>query len=245
MSIERQTSHADEQLNADMLRDELDDTDDAETESSELDGEGDSSLADALNDIDGTKKDDQPKKAEQSKNHQIDVWTERIVSGEASIDDLPKNLAWLKKPIQNRLEILKEQANLDTLIEKAVEKKLSEKEQKVKTDQVEAQFQSMTEKLESADLSDEKRKVLLQEYRDLRSSGLNKAIALEKALKIAQVSIAEGDNDPAARELFAAMALPKNSGRPTKEQKPADIDNVKSKSEKERLAYWESVRTNG
>ncbi len=172
-------------------------------------------------------------KAEIERQKQVDVWTKRVQNGEAALESLPSNLQWLKPLVEKRLNV---QATVPD-IEKLVEQKLAEKEDKAK-------FTSLKETLKYAKLTASQRMELETEYKDFRSDGLSQAKSLEKAMRIAGV---EFQRETAPEELHQAMRLPK-SGQKVRGNSDDVLDNpeaYKKLPEAERLKKLEETRKKG
>lgn len=138
-------------------------------------------------------------KAEEQRNKQIDVWTKRIESGEATIDSLPANLKWLVNPVSERLSAKKPKAT-EVDLEAIIEQKLAKKE-------AEQRFKVLQSDLNQAGLSSGQKKLVQSEFNDLVQSGLSPDKALEKAVRLAGVSDKLQDNSK--QELRQRMAIPK------------------------------------
>ncbi len=117
--------------------------------------------------------------AELQRDKQVEVWTTRVINGEADIDNLPKNLQWMKKYIEDKLTTPPQ--NSEDAIASLLEKKWQEKEEAKR-------FESLKSDIAMMGLDRSQREQLQAEYKDLAQSGLPKAKALEKALMIVGVS---------------------------------------------------------
>lgn len=170
------------------------------------------------------------------KQKQLDAWLGKILNGEAAIEDLPKNMQWLKVPLLKEMKLLE----AGSTIEKVVEEKVYEK---LKAQEDERTFAQLKARVSVMDLTKAQRAELSTEYKDLVLGGMPKAKALEKSIKIVGIKLdfAEMQND----ELRKLMAIPKG-GQAPREFDKKDPDNIlkKFKTSEERVKYWESLRTN-
>lgn len=160
---------------------------------------------------------------------QIDVWVDKIVSGERGIDELPRNQEWMIPHIEERIN----QAAKAPEIEDIVERKLQQREEA-------RQFDQMKNDLERTPLSRTQKEDLQQQYQDLRQSGLTQAKALKIAMQLAGVDPAAHQRD----EMRKRMALPR-SGFTDREEPTGEISDVgelSKLSEDKRLELYESTR---
>jgi hypothetical protein len=168
------------------------------------------------------------------KQKQLDAWLGKILNGEAAIKDLPKNMQWLKVPILKELKLLE----AGSTIEQVVEQKVTER---LKAQDDARSFAELKAKLSVMDLTKSQRAELVAEFKDLASTGISKAKALQKAVKIAGITLdfAEIQNE----ELRRAMSIPKG-GQAPREFDSNDPENVlkKFKSSEERIKHWEKIR---
>lgn len=148
-------------------------------------------------------------KSEQNRQKQIDVWTQRVKSGEADLENLPRDLQWLKAPISKRLE-----AEKAPDMEKLIEQKLQEKEEAKRYETLKSNLQQMR-------LGKTQKDIIAAEYKDLLNSGLPKHKALEKALKIADVDMENAENAVAR----SRMRLP-TGGSVERETPEGDLQSM-------------------
>lgn len=121
--------------------------------------------------------------AEEQKEKQIASLMRKIESGELTLDSIPVKQKWAKEEIERRTALKqKEQAKSEELdVDAIVERKLREK-------QDEQDFQAKQTKLQALGISSQEREALLAEYKDLRTAGLSKNVALDKAMRLAGIS---------------------------------------------------------
>jgi hypothetical protein len=112
-----------------------------------------------------------------------------------SLDDIPKDQAWLKTLVEAKLgvEKLSDDERLD--------RKLDERENAKK-------FESLKHELNSMDITAEQRSTLEGKYKSLRAKGLSKMDSIELAMEVAGVSPDESALD--ARRYAARMRTPGN-----------------------------------
>ena len=149
-------------------------------------------------------------KAEETKQKQVAAWKRKIESGDATIDDLPTNLGWLKGDVEKALEVKKAVAEADI-------KSLLREE--IKAEKETIKFQELQDDLNSALNADQKVKVS-DAYKRLRSKGLSKLDSVEMAMEVAGVNLDEMSVD--ARR--SRMAIP-SPGR-NKSGASKDIDSM-------------------
>ena len=170
------------------------------------------------------------------KQKQLDAWLGKILSGEAAIDDLPPSQKWLKLPLLKELKLLE----AGSTIEQVVEQKVTER---LKAQDDARSFAELKAKISVMDLSKSQRAELVAEFKDLASTGISKAKALQKAIKIAGISIDYAEMQ--TEELRRAMSIPKG-GQAPREFDSNDPENVlkKFKTSEERIKYWNDLRKN-
>lgn len=118
-------------------------------------------------------KDKEP--AEEAKERQKKAWIAKIKGGTKTLDDMPENLGWLKKEIEEELKPKKPAKKDD--VEEAVRKTL-QKEREAED------FTALTEYLEEADLSSELMAKIEEDYNELRQDGLSKFRSLKNAMRL-------------------------------------------------------------
>lgn len=162
-------------------------------------------------------------KGEIERKKMINSWKLRVENGEVEAEDIP--VGWIRDELT---KTRKPKEDLNETVRKAIQ---AEKETE--------RYSEMRERLNELGLSEEKRRSLASEYQDLLDSGLSKAKALEKAVKIAGIRLESPDR-------FAAR-IPKPSTR-----KVEAGDEIKSKLEEgefpsdvpmdKRVEHWEKLR---
>lgn len=132
-----------------------------------LDTEADDLEDTGLDDEDTTptKGEREKESAEEVKQKQKDAWKKKIASGEKSIDDMPQNLAWLKKEIEQESKDKGRDEKPDGL-ESKIQKALRE-------ERAAEDFNDLVDDLESLDISSEQDAQLKEEYEDLISDFQN------------------------------------------------------------------------
>jgi hypothetical protein len=158
--------------------------------------------------------------AEEQRQKQIDVWQNRIDTGEATLATLPPNLKWMAAHLKSSKAVDTPAGDVD--VEAIVERKLAAKEE-------EGKFLTLKGQLQESKLSDVQRQSVQAEFQDLLESGLSKGKALEKAIKIAGVDV-DYSQVEAKR---SSMALPKDS---TFQAKHKDGDPLPGSPEWDRLS---------
>jgi hypothetical protein len=183
----------------------MDDRDTHEDDEFENTDEDDSQ--DTVNDDDSdtgqnTDKDDSDK-ADEAKERQKMAWLKKIESGDKTLDDMPKNLEWLKKDIQDDMKKKPKDDDIDSRIQKV----LTEREAKL-------EFDYLVDDLKEADISAEQEAQLREEYEDLLSTYSRPTDSQKvKALLVARRLIGLQDTTSLIRERRRkGMTLPSLSG---------------------------------
>lgn len=177
--------------------------------------------------------------AEINKQKQVEVWSNRILSGEADLSDLPKDKAWLKPLISKKIE--QQETNLN--VEALLEKKLAEREAKARKErelQEFAEFKSQISELDSEEkeIINAKRKVLI-------SKGLSPIEALKEAYDYYKV--ASRANEVSRQELRKNLSLPAIKPKATAQNETLDYtdpDFHKKGSSRDRIAKMEAMLGN-
>jgi len=167
----------------------------SDTDSADLltdEGEQEQGAADIdLEDSDSEQESGKTSKAEVNKLKQVNAWVKKIEEGVADLDELPKNLGWLKKDIEARLEVKPD-------VKEIVRQELAQEKASMK-------FELMKENLQDIDLTPTQKEKLEASFKKLRSKGLDKVDSLEAAMEIAGVDFEASAIDSRRRR----MALPK------------------------------------
>lgn len=156
----------------------------------------------------------------------IAAWQARVDSGEVTLDQIPH--AWIRREVTAKQPMVDE-AQLEKIAERLVEQKLAQKEDQAK-------FERLNGELKTLSLTAAQQEELKQEYQDLRASGIPKAIALEKAMKIAGIASLEAQRMKELR--LNAQVIPR--GRGTRGEDPSSQD-ISRKSPEDRLKLYEST----
>jgi hypothetical protein len=162
----------------------------------------DDSFADEQDTHKGDQVNDKPisQLAEVNKQKQVEVWSNRILSGEADLSDLPKDKAWLKPLISRKIE--QQETNLN--VEALLEKKLAEREAKARKEQELKEFSVF--KSEIAELDSEEKEIINAKRKILISKGLSPIEALKEAFDYYKV--ASRANEVTRQELRKNLSLP-------------------------------------
>ena len=145
---------------------------------------------------------------QKSKEWQVAAYQKKLDSWEISGDDVPD---WLKDDLnldEDEDDEPSQEEKIAQLVEEKIEAKLSAKKEA-------ESFTAMETNLKSLNLSNDEKKILKEEFEDLRSMGLTKTKALEKAMKIANLN----DARQQGIELWR-MSMP-NQGNTPSMTKPA------------------------
>ena len=166
-------------------------------------------------------------KAEEKKQKQLEAWKKKIEGGNATLDDLPANLGWLKSDLEKVLEVKKE-------VEKADIKSLLREELKAEKEAV--RFADLQEDLDSNLSADQKHQVS-SAYKRLMSKGLSKLDSLEMAMEITGIDLDKMGLD--ARRSRMKIPSPGRKGKAeVADMKDMDWgDVVKNFSKEQRQEY--------
>lgn len=164
------------------------------------------------------------KPAEIQAQKNVAHWVDEITSGRKSIDDLPRDKQWLKSRIEAELKVIAKEPDIDAKIE---ERLLIKEEQRA--------YKALVRDLNSMNLTRDQKATIKSELEDLKSNGLSDFKALEKAAKIAGVSLDAEDRDRMI--LRQRMALPAQGTRPVRDSNPkvTDEDFFKANDPQERM----------
>ncbi len=189
--MDDRTTHEDDEL-LDIENDESDDIND----------DDDTTPAD-------TDKDDPKGKtdAAEVKARQKAAWVKNIKEGKKTLDDMPENLAWLKKEVKEEIAPDKKKANDDGL-ESKIRKALQE-------ERAQEDFDSLIEGLQESDITAEQDAQLREEYEDLLSEFVNPTASQKlKCLNVARRAVGIKDNSTTIMERRRkGRALPPLGGR--------------------------------
>lgn len=116
---------------------------------------------------------------EEAKQKQINAWFKKIVTGEKTLEDLPEHQKWLTPHLEERLlsKETKEATKKDLDVSELVREELSKQKD-------EDAFKDLKASLNEMKLTSAQKAELSEEFKDLRSDGLSKAKALQKAIKM-------------------------------------------------------------
>jgi len=147
--------------------------------------EGDDTPADTEDNSDDPKADDA---AQEAKERQKKAWLSNLRDGKKTIDDMPKNLEWLKK--DKEFDEFR-----DSKKEKKPEKKLEVEDDELdsrvrktlKSEREAENLEFLIEGLEDMEIDSETDALLQEEYEALRADGLSKYKALTMACRLAGI----------------------------------------------------------
>lgn len=205
---------------------DLDINDDLDDDTSDDDLETPADTDDNLDDDDSS---DEPKKgnadAEQVKQNQKKAWLKAIKSGKKTLDDMPKNLGWLRDDIKKDLKVEKKPKKVDNAdIDSRIDRALTERS-------ASATLDALIEGLEdSKDITAEQSAQLYDEYKELVSDFDNPTPSQQlKALTTAARLVGLKDVSSYAKERRSkGMILPPFGGKRRKPSNPKpkedDID---------------------
>ncbi len=179
--------------------------------------------------------------ATKQREKQVEVWTDRVLKGEADIDNLPKSLEWLKPLVTERINA----NDSDSKIEALVDKRLAERSAKDREQAQTKEFQSIRADLNALDLLPEEKAEVVTEYKSFMDEGLNPTSALRAAKKLIEAKIkAEAD----MREIKRARMKVGSSNTKAVTNENVDISDpkfFKQGDSKSRVAYLEKMARGG
>lgn len=202
MSDERTTHEDDEFSDIEDEQEDIDQNDDSTSEDSE-DESQDKSKETSRNEV---------------KENQKKAWLDKIRSGKTTLEDMPKDLEWLKKDIQKELK--ENTDDLDTRISTV----LTEREAK-------NEFNFLIDDLKESKLSADQESALAEEYEGIISEFKNPTYSQRlKALMLARRLIGLKDTSEAIKERRRkGMALPPLGGRKRITVNPDKKADIKQK----------------
>lgn len=201
--------HGDDDLDLDLDGDdqgtEADDvsTDDGKTTSQE----------DESTDLDLEEKETSKGNSDAARDAQAKAWANKILAGEKSFDDLPKDKKWLVPFITERVDAYRStkktapSEDLDALLEA-----------KLKQREDDRQFKDLEAQIRSLGLPQSQLREVNAEYKALKAEGLSPLKALQSAAKIARVEF----DDTASRR--RSLSTPKVGGGVKEARSIADVD---------------------
>lgn len=175
-----------------------------------------------------------------NREKQVKTWSDRIESGEATLESLPQNLGWLKPLVQDEVAKRTRTQDVDAL----VEAKLAEREARQRQ-QAEAQrFETLKSEVATLELEDTDKQILETSFKRLVTRGLSKADALEEAMSTFKVIAKSGEI--AKTELKKAMNIP-TVNKQVKDSIPevGSPEFAKWGDSKSRVEQMEKIRLQG
>lgn len=167
-----------------------------------------------------------PSIGEVQRDKAVNAWTQKILNGEADLDNLPPAQRWMRPFIENKIGAYQKEPEIDQI----VERKMAEKEEK-------QNFTSLKDFLKDQKLSPTQKATLATEFKDLRANGVSPFKALEKAIKLAQIPMDKEAEQQA--QLKAKMALPRPGNYGGKSyQKEITEENFQKLPEKDRMELY-------
>ena len=131
---------------------------------------------------------------EAERNKMVNAMTLKVMNGDLDLDNLPSKQKWMKTLIEQKLGLQKKEAELDQTADQIIERKLAEKDEARRFDQL---------KKETLDLPLAERKLIAEKYKIFRQRGLSQSDALQTAHEAAGV-VKEDDR----QVLRQRMAIP-------------------------------------
>jgi len=189
--MDEQENTADAELNLATEADEVADTEATDTNDQETES-ADEQEQDTL-DLEDSSVDTQGKgKAELAKEKLVDDWAKKVKGDVKSLDDIPKDQAWLRPLVEAKLGVKVSEDDL-------IDRKLNEREDAKR-------YQSTVEELKSMELTSEQKSKIESKYKLYRSKNMTQLEALSEAMEFAGVDPVEAALD--ARRHAARMRVP-------------------------------------
>ena len=149
-------------------------------------------------------------KAEEKKQKQVRAWQRKIEDGEATLEDLPPNLGWLKGDLKKALGVKPE---VDTADIKALLR------EEIKLEKEAVRFSDLQDEL-NTNLDSEQKARVANAYERLRAKKLPKLDSLELALEVAGIDLDKMGVD--AKRSRMKIPSPGRKSNPT----IADMDDM-------------------
>lgn len=174
-----------------------------------------------------------------NRERQIKVWADRVEKGEVTLDELPKNLGWLKPFVNDEVGRRARAQDIDAL----VEQKLAERQAKEAKAKAEARFAELKAKAANLDVDQSTKDLIELSFARLVRKGLSKADALEEALSTYEVVAKSGDE--ALNQLKKAMKIPTvTTNAKSTEPEYGSEDFFKTGDSKSRVEKMEALLKN-
>ena len=174
---------------------------------------------------------DKAKIAEANRNKQIQVWYNRVLNGEITIEQIPANLGWVKSAVQTRLGTQSESTE-------EVVKKLLEQERN------QEKYNSLMSTLK-AQATDTEVELVKGRYETLIASGIkDKALALETAMAACGVTpktIKDIRREGMTMPTASYYDKPKEAEKITKDASWDDLAGVSQLDPKSRSEYYSKL----
>jgi len=187
-----------------------------------------------------TKQGEQEKKDATVANQEkmLDSWTGKIISGKASLDELPPAMAWAKSLLAERLGKYQQSQDIDALVDARLRK--IREEESINTQK--SQFEKMRDDLNKKGLDSEDQALIQTKFNSLLAKGLGNVAALEEAIEFYEV--VSKSTDSFKREQLKKMAIPVgNATQP--EPSVEDPDFVSKGDSTSRVAAYEKLLAKG
>lgn len=152
--------------------DEQENTDD---DSTDMTADDDGTLEDTDDESDDSKKET----GEEVKERQKKAWLSKIRDGKKTLDDMPKNLEWLKKEVKKELDTTEDEADEDKLSSKIRQTLQKEREAE--------DFVSLVDYLEESVDDEDILSDVQTAYEEMRQEGVSKFKAIKYAMKAAGI----------------------------------------------------------
>jgi hypothetical protein len=162
--------------------------------------------------------------AEDNRQKQIQTFLNRVKSGEMTVEEIPHK--WIKSEVEKLIPTKNTQDAYEIARQVVREEKEAEK------------YTSLRAKLNDANLTEDKRSRVSEEYQDLIKDGVPKAKALEKAIAIVGVKL--DDYQRYAARLPKVSNAKANPDDHIKES--LNNNEMPEVAADDRLAYWEKLR---
>ncbi len=159
----------------------------------------------------------------------VNAATLKVMNGELDLENLPSKQKWMKPLIEQQLGLNQEVSKVSVNANQIVKDELAKEREAQRFTDTRAQLQAVS-------LTKEQKTQLQAEYKDLLSSGLSPAKALDKAIKIAQIEL--NDDNSVLRQ---RMQIPKPGDRVVKSTQSVgdDLEKIKTLPEAERMKHYE------
>lgn len=167
--------------------------------------------------------------AEQQLAKQIDVYTQRVVDGNMSLDDFPPELRYLKGPVQRKIDSMTKEPEIDEIIDRRLAKARGNEK-----------FNALKVEIEGAEFTSAQKRELQAEFDENIEDGLPKHRALAKAMKLVKAGMSSKTLNQQRRN---DQRLPRATYKDNEKEMELTDDNFQEVHPDKRVEAYEKMRT--